>query len=65
MQIVNDGSSIISKRNFKIIDDTRVVIYNRNMFVIQVTDLHSLLAGRGGAGQGFGQRGHQHSTYAL
>jgi hypothetical protein len=35
--IVNDDSRVISKRSCKLIDDTRVVIYNRNVFAIQAT----------------------------
>ncbi len=40
--IVNDGSSIISKLNFKLIDNPRVVIYDRNRFIIQATACSSL-----------------------
>ncbi len=36
--IVNYDSSIIIKWSFKLIDDASVVIYNRNMFMIQTTD---------------------------
>ncbi len=35
--IVNDDSSVISKWSFKFIDDARVILYNRNMFIIQAT----------------------------
>jgi hypothetical protein len=35
--IVNYDSSIISKWSFKLIDDISVVIYDRNMFIIQAT----------------------------
>ncbi len=37
MIVVNDDSSIINKWSFKLIDDARVVIYDRNMFIIQAT----------------------------
>jgi hypothetical protein len=36
--IVNDDSSIVSKLSFKLIDDPRVVIYDRYRFIIQATD---------------------------
>ncbi len=35
--IVNDDSSVISKGNLSLTDDARVVIYDRNMFMIQAT----------------------------
>jgi len=35
--IVNDDSSIIGKWSFKLIDDHRVVIYDRHRFIIQAT----------------------------
>jgi hypothetical protein len=38
MMIVNVNSSIVSKWSSKLIDDTRVIIYVRNMFIIQATD---------------------------
>ncbi len=41
--IVNDDSSIISKWSFKLIDGARVIIYDRNMFVIQTTGNRLLL----------------------
>jgi len=38
--IVNDDYSVISKWHLPPpIDDAKVVIYNRNMFIIQATDL--------------------------
>jgi len=37
VMIVNDNSGVISKWSFKLIDDTRVIIYDRNMFIIQAT----------------------------
>jgi hypothetical protein len=35
--IVNDDSSIINEWRVSLTDDTRVVIYDRNMFIIQAT----------------------------
>ena len=37
LTIVNDNSSIISKWSFKLLDDSRVVIYNLHMFIVQIT----------------------------
>ncbi len=37
MTIVNDDSSSVSKWGSKLIDDTRVVIYNCNIIIIQAT----------------------------
>jgi hypothetical protein len=39
VMIVNDDSSIVSNWSFKLIDNARVIIYDRNMFVIQATGL--------------------------
>ncbi len=36
--IVNDDSSVISKWSFKLIDDTRLIIYDHNMFLIQAPE---------------------------
>ncbi len=33
--ILNDNSSIVNRWSFKVIDDARVLIYNRHMFIIQ------------------------------
>ncbi len=38
VMIVNDDFSIFSKWSFKLIDDARVVIYVRDMFIIQAID---------------------------
>jgi len=38
MMIVNNNPSIISQWISKFIDDARVVIYNRNMFIILTTE---------------------------
>ncbi len=35
--IVNDDSSIVNKLGVSLTDDSRVVIYDRNMFIVQVT----------------------------
>jgi len=35
--IINDDSSVISKWHLSLIDDARVVIYDRSMFIIQAT----------------------------
>jgi hypothetical protein len=40
VKIVNDNSSIINKWSFKLIDDARVVIYDRNRFMIQATGVN-------------------------
>ncbi len=37
MTIVKYDSSVVSKWSFKLIDDTSVIIYDRNMFIIQAT----------------------------
>ncbi len=37
MTIVNDDSSIVIKWCFKLIDDTRGLIYDRHMFIVQAT----------------------------
>jgi hypothetical protein len=37
MMIVNDDFSFVIKWSCKLIDDARVVIYDRNMFIIQAT----------------------------
>ncbi len=38
MMIVNDDSRVITKLETSLTDDTRVVIYDRNTFIVQVTD---------------------------
>jgi hypothetical protein len=37
LTIMNDDSSIVNKGSFKLIDDARVIIYDRNRFIIQAT----------------------------
>ncbi len=39
MKIVNDDSRVITKLETSLTDDTRVVIYDRHMFIIQATVL--------------------------
>ncbi len=39
VMIANDDTSIISKWSFKLIDDPRVIIYDRHRFIVQATDL--------------------------
>ncbi len=36
--IVNDDSSVVSKRSLKLIDDPSVVIYDQYRFIIQATE---------------------------
>jgi hypothetical protein len=40
MTIVNDYSSVIIKCSFKLIDATRGIIYDCNMFIVQATALN-------------------------
>ncbi len=37
MTIVNDDSRFINKLEASLTDDTRVIIYNRHMFIVQAT----------------------------
>jgi hypothetical protein len=39
MTIVNDDSNVITKLETSLIDDARVVIYDRHMFIVQATAL--------------------------
>jgi hypothetical protein len=39
MTIVNDDSRVIIKLEASLTDDIRVLIYDRNMFIIQATDV--------------------------
>jgi hypothetical protein len=43
MTIVNDDSSIVIKCSFKLIDDARVVIYDRHVFIVQPTGVSLLI----------------------
>jgi hypothetical protein len=38
MMIVNDDSRVINKLETSLTDDTRVVIYDRHMFIVQATE---------------------------
>ena len=38
--IVNDDSSIVNKLETLLIDDTRVIIYDCNMFIVEATELY-------------------------
>jgi hypothetical protein len=37
IMIVNDDSSIVNKPDTSLIDNTRVIIYNCHMFIVQTT----------------------------
>jgi hypothetical protein len=37
MMIVNDDSRVVNKLEASLTDDTRVVIYDRDMFIVQST----------------------------
>ncbi len=37
MMIVNDNSRVVNKLEASLTDDTRVVIYDRHMFIVQAT----------------------------
>jgi hypothetical protein len=39
--IVNDDFSIVNKLEALLTDDARVIIYDRQMFIVQATDLIS------------------------
>ncbi len=39
IMIINDSSSIVNKLETSLTDDTRVVIYDRHMFIVQATRL--------------------------
>jgi hypothetical protein len=39
MTIVNDDSSVINKLGASLTDDTRVIIYDCHMFIVQATSL--------------------------
>jgi hypothetical protein len=43
MTIVNDDSRAVNKLEASLTDDTRVIIYNRQMFIVQATGLHQTL----------------------
>jgi hypothetical protein len=37
MMIVNDDSRVINKLEASLLDDARVIIYNRHVFIVQAT----------------------------
>jgi len=39
MTIINDDSGVVNKLEASLTDDARVVIYDRHMFIVQVSDL--------------------------
>ncbi len=39
MTIVNDDFSSVSKWSSKLIEDARVIIYDRNVFILKATEL--------------------------
>ncbi len=45
MTIVNDDARIVNKLDAVLTDNARVVIYDCHMFVVQATDLNSLVQG--------------------
>ncbi len=44
--IVNDDSRVINKLEALLTDDTRVIIYDRNMFSVQATGANTLSGAR-------------------
>ncbi len=42
MMIINDDSRVINKLEASLTDDTRMVIYDRHMFIVQATALYLL-----------------------
>ncbi len=42
MTIVNDDTRIVNKLDASLTDDSRVVIYDRHMFIVQATDYNFL-----------------------
>ena len=42
--IVNDDTSIVNKLETSLIDDARVIIYDRYMYIVQTTDLYVLFS---------------------
>ncbi len=44
MTSVNDDSRVVNKLEASLIDDARVIIYNRHMFIVQATAGEQALA---------------------
>ncbi len=42
MTIVNDDARVVNKLEASLIDDTRVVIYDRHMFIVQATGMSEI-----------------------
>jgi hypothetical protein len=40
--IVNYASSVVSEQSFHLIDDARVVIYDRHVFIVQAAEQKSI-----------------------
>ncbi len=40
IMILNDDTSIVNKFEASLTDDTRVVIYDRHMFIVQATEAY-------------------------
>jgi len=47
VKIVNDESSVVSKRSFKLIDDPRVIIHDCHRFIIQATGKKDIVNKKG------------------
>jgi len=43
MTIINDDHNIINELETSLIDDARVIIYGRHMFIVQATDASPIL----------------------
>jgi hypothetical protein len=41
MMIVNDNSTFVNKLEASLTDDTRVIIYDHNMFIVQATGAYT------------------------
>jgi hypothetical protein len=41
MMIVNENSRVVNKLEALLIDDARVIIYDRHMFIVQPTDVYT------------------------
>jgi hypothetical protein len=63
--IVNDDPSIINKWWVSHTDDTRVIIYNRNMFIIQATENKGAMITTSGAGTSTCDLFYKHSMIIL
>ncbi len=41
--IINDDTNIVNKFEASLTDDTRVVIYDRHMFIVQATEAYPIV----------------------